>query len=133
MLANEIEMATSIRSSYSKLCCRNIIEAPHRTWMGFFAKAPRADFRLFDKSGRMRPFKKQQPIEFCKYCNGYHSPKNCSRAPYCGDCGSELHSQDSCLALTKCRTYGGPHRTVTLKYFARHTRTGLPTKEQLQA
>ncbi|POS84279.1 hypothetical protein EPUL_003641 [Erysiphe pulchra] len=92
---------------------RNKAEAPHRTWMAFFPKAPRISFKVFDESGIARPFKKQQPLEFFKRCNGHHSIKNRSRAPSCGNCGSTNHTEDLCMAATKCRNYA-------------------PTKEQLK-
>ncbi|KHJ30720.1 putative eka-like protein [Erysiphe necator] len=100
--------------------------------MAFFSKAPRGSFKVFDESGVARPFKKQQPLEFCKRCNGHHPTKNCSRAPSCGNCGSTNHSEDLCMAVTKCRNCGGPHRSDSRRCLARPTRSGAPTKEQLK-
>ncbi|KHJ33414.1 putative eka-like protein [Erysiphe necator] len=108
------------------------IEPPHRTWMSFFSKAPRAGFQVFDESGIARPFKKQQPIEFCKRCNGHHPTKNCSREPSCGNYVSPNHLVDICMATTKCRNCGGPHRSDSLRCLARPTRLGTPTKEQMK-
>ncbi|POS82134.1 hypothetical protein EPUL_006813, partial [Erysiphe pulchra] len=133
MLADEVERVCSVRPAHLKLYGRNNSEAPHRTWMAFFSKAPRAGFRVFDESGIARPFKKRQPLEFCKRCNGHHPTKNCSRAPSCGNCGSTNHSEDLCMAKTKCRNCGGPHRSDSRRCLARPTRLGAPTKEQMKA
>ena len=100
--------------------------------MAYFSKAPRGGFRLFDESSIVRLFKKQQPLEFCKRCNGHHPSKNCSRAPSCGNCGSTNHPEDRCMAATKCRNCGGLHRSDSRKCLARPTRSGAPTKEQLK-
>ncbi|POS82638.1 hypothetical protein EPUL_004536, partial [Erysiphe pulchra] len=132
MLADEIERVCSMRPSHVKLYGRNKTQALHRTWIAYFSKAPRGRFRLFDESGIVRPFKKQQPIEFCKRCNGHHPSKNCSRAPSCGNCGSTNHSEDLCMAATKCRNCGDPHRSESRKFLARPTRAGAPTKEQVK-
>lgn len=132
ILADEIERVSSVRPATLKLYGRNLPNAPHRTWMAYFSKAPRPGFRVFDESGRMRKFKTQQRLDFCKRCNGHHSPKNCSRAPSCGNCGSTMHPEDLCMALTKCKNCGGPHRSDSHKCLARPTRSGLPTKEQLK-
>ncbi|KHJ34876.1 putative eka-like protein [Erysiphe necator] len=77
--------------------------------------------------------KKQQPSEFCKRCNGHHLTKNCSRAPFFGICSSTNHSEDLCIATTKCRNCGGPHRSDSRRCLARPTRSGAPTKEQMKA
>lgn len=132
MLADEVERVCSVRPAHIKLYGRNKPEAPHRTWMAFFPKAPRGTFKVFDESGIARSFKKQQPLEFCKRCNGHHSIKNCSRAPSCGNCGSTNHTEDLCMAATKCRNCGGPHRSDSRRCLARPTRSGAPTKEQLK-
>ncbi|POS82857.1 hypothetical protein EPUL_005238 [Erysiphe pulchra] len=83
MLADEVERICSIQTAHSKLYGRNKAEAPHRTWMAFFPKARRSSFKVFDESGIASPFKKQQPLEFCKRFNGHYSINNCSRAPSC--------------------------------------------------
>ncbi|POS81841.1 hypothetical protein EPUL_006083, partial [Erysiphe pulchra] len=132
MLTDEIERVCSLRPAHVKLYGRNKAEAPHRTWMAFFIKAPNATFRVFDESGIARPFKKQQPIEFYKHCNGHHPTKNCSRAPSCGNCGSTNHCEEICMAATKCRNCGGPHRSDSRRCLARPTRSGAPTKEQMK-
>ncbi|KHJ34851.1 putative eka-like protein [Erysiphe necator] len=132
MLSNEIERVCSMQPAYVKLYGQNKSDAPHRTWMEFFSKAPRCGFRVFDESGIARPFKKQQPLEFCKRCNGHHPTKNCSRAPSCSNCGSGNHTKDNCLAATKCRNSGGPHHSDSRKCLARPTRSGAPTKEQMR-
>ncbi|KHJ30484.1 putative eka-like protein [Erysiphe necator] len=132
MLIEEVERITSIRPAHVKLFGRNKAEAPHRTWMAYFSKASRTGFRVFDESGIARPFKKQQPIEFCKRCNGHHPTKNCSRAPSCGNCGSTNHSEELCMAATKCRNCGGPHRSDSRRCLASPTRLGAPTKEQMK-
>ncbi|POS81933.1 hypothetical protein EPUL_005573, partial [Erysiphe pulchra] len=100
--------------------------------MAYFSKAPRAGFRIFDESGIARPFKKQQPLESCKRCNGHHPTKNCPRAPSCGNCGSTNHCEEVCMAATKCRNCGGPHRSDSRRCLARPTRLGAPTKEQMK-
>ncbi|POS84006.1 hypothetical protein EPUL_004462 [Erysiphe pulchra] len=74
-------------------------------------------------------FKKLQPLEFCKRCNGYHPKKNCSRAPSCGNCGSTNHTEELCIATTECKNCGVPHRSDRTRCFARPTRSGAPTKE----
>ncbi|KHJ30916.1 putative eka-like protein [Erysiphe necator] len=43
-----------------------------------------------------------------------------------------MHSEDFCMAPTKCRNCGGPHRSDSRKCLARATRNGAPTKEQLK-
>ncbi|POS84068.1 hypothetical protein EPUL_003472, partial [Erysiphe pulchra] len=110
----------------------NKAETPHRTWMAYFPKAPRASFRVFDESGISRQFKKQQKLEFCKRCNGHHPTKNCSRAPLCGNCGSTNNTEDICTAATKCRNCGGPHQSNRRKRLARPTQSGVATKEQMK-
>ncbi|KHJ30373.1 putative eka-like protein [Erysiphe necator] len=132
LLSDEIKRVCSVRPTHVKLYVHNKSEAPHRTWMAFFVKAPHSGFRVFDESGIARAFKKQQPIEFCKRCNGHHPAKNCSRAPSCSNCGSTNHAADSCMAVTKCRNCGGPHRSDSRRCLARPTRSGAPTKEQLK-
>lgn len=37
------------------------------------------------------------------------------------------------MAMTKCRNRGGPYRSDSRKCLARPTRSGFPTKEQLQS
>ncbi|KHJ30213.1 putative eka-like protein [Erysiphe necator] len=41
MLANEIERVSSMRPASLRLYGRNLPNAPHRTWMAYFTKAPR--------------------------------------------------------------------------------------------
>ncbi|KHJ33089.1 putative eka-like protein [Erysiphe necator] len=43
-----------------------------------------------------------------------------------------MHTQDVCMAATRCRNFGGPHRSDSRKCLARPTRHGAPTKEQLK-
>ncbi|KHJ35987.1 putative eka-like protein [Erysiphe necator] len=132
LLSDEIERVTSMRPNSIKLYGHGHLEAPHRTWLALFTKAPRPGFRVFDEFGIMSLIKKQPLSDFCKRCNGYHSPKNCSRAPSCGNCGSTMHSEDLCMAPTKCKNCGGPHRSDSRKCLARPTRNGAPAKEQLK-
>lgn len=132
ILADEIERVSSERPASLRLYGRNLPNAPHRTWIAYFNRAPRPGFRVFDESGIVRKLKKSQPLDFCKRCNGHHSSKNCSRAPSCGNCGSTMHSEDICKAITKCKNCGGPHRSDSRRCLARPTRTGTPTKEQLK-
>ena len=132
MLSNEIERVTKVKPASLKLYGHNNSNAPHRTWMALFTKAPRAALRVFDESGLGRPFKKSKTQEFCNRCNGHHSAKNCSRAPSCGNCGSTMHAENTCVAPTKCRNCGGPHRSDSRRCLARPTRSGAPTKEQLK-
>ncbi|KHJ34654.1 putative eka-like protein [Erysiphe necator] len=98
-----------------------------------FTKPPKPGLRVFDESGITHVLKKQIAIDFCKRCNGHHSSKLCSRAPSCGNCGSNMHTQDNCKAATRCRNCGGPHRSDSRRCLARPTRLGAPTKEQLRA
>ncbi|KHJ35408.1 putative eka-like protein [Erysiphe necator] len=99
---------------------------------GLSSKAHRAGFRLLDESGIVRPYKKQQLLEFCKRCNGHHPSRNCSRAPSYANCGSTNHSVDTCMAVTKCRNCGGPHCADSRRCLARPTRAGVPTKDQMK-
>ncbi|POS82198.1 hypothetical protein EPUL_004820, partial [Erysiphe pulchra] len=110
-LSDEIGRVCSVRPAYVKLYGRNKPEAPHRTWMAFFVKAPRSGFRR---------------------CNGHHLAKNCSRAPSYSNCGSANYATDRCMAATKCRNCGGPHRSDSRRCLARPTRSGAPTKEQMK-
>ncbi|POS84807.1 hypothetical protein EPUL_004044 [Erysiphe pulchra] len=107
MLIDEIERVCSIRPAHVTLYGGNKAEAPHRTWM-------------------------QQPLESCKRCNGHHPTKSCSRAPSCGNCGSTNNTEDICIAATKCRYCGGPHRSDSRRCLARLTRSGVPTKKQMK-
>ncbi|KHJ31610.1 putative eka-like protein [Erysiphe necator] len=113
MLIDEVERVCSIRPAHVKLYGENKAEAPHRTWM-------------------TRSFKKHQSLELYRRCNGHHPSKNCSRAPSCGNCGSTNHTEDLCIAATKYRNCGGPHRSDSHRCLARPTRSGAPTKEQIQ-
>ncbi|POS85284.1 hypothetical protein EPUL_003088 [Erysiphe pulchra] len=124
LLSDEFERDTSMRPNSIKLYGHSRLEAPHRTWLTLFAKAPRPGFSVFDESGMMRIFKKQPLIDFFKRCNGHHSPKKYSRAPSCGNCGSTMHIED-----LNC---GGPHRSDSRKFLASPTGNGAPTKEQLK-
>ncbi|POS82282.1 hypothetical protein EPUL_005351, partial [Erysiphe pulchra] len=103
MLSDEIERVCSMRPAHLKLFGQNNPEAPRRTWMAYFSKAPRSGFRVFDKSGIIRPYKRQQPLEFYR-----------------------------CMAANKCRNCGGPHRADSRRCLARPTRSGPPTKEQMK-
>ncbi|KAI1005068.1 hypothetical protein K3495_g3158 [Podosphaera aphanis] len=47
MLTDEIERVSSIRPAHVKFYGANKAEAPHRTWMAYFTKAPRTAFRVF--------------------------------------------------------------------------------------
>ncbi|POS82480.1 hypothetical protein EPUL_005630 [Erysiphe pulchra] len=132
MLIDEVERVCTIWPAHVKLYGKTNPEAQHRTWMAYFSKALRAGFRIFDESGIARPFKKQQPLEFCSCCNGHHPFKNCSRAPSRGNCGSTNHTQDLCMAATKCRNCGGPHRSDSHRCLAHPIRLDVPTKEQMK-
>ncbi|KHJ34066.1 putative eka-like protein [Erysiphe necator] len=132
MLADEIERVSNKRPTFVKPYGASNPDAPHRTWMAFFSEIPRTGFRVFDESGVTRNFNKKQQIEFCKRCNGHHNIRTCSRAPSCGNCGSTMYSQDMCIAATKCRNCGGPHRSDSHRCLARPTRTSKPEKEQLK-
>ncbi|KHJ31294.1 putative eka-like protein [Erysiphe necator] len=63
MLTDKIERVCSLYPANLKLYGRNKAEAPHRAWMAFFTIAPSTKFRVFDESGIVRSFKKQQLIE----------------------------------------------------------------------
>ncbi|KHJ33554.1 putative eka-like protein [Erysiphe necator] len=132
MLADEIERVSSLRPEAVKVNGCQKPDAPHRTWLALFTKTPKPGFRVFDESGISSIFKKQTPIEFCKRCNGHHSSKFCSRAPLCGNCGSTMHTQDVCMAATRCKNCEGPHWSDSPKCLARSTRQGAPTKQQLK-
>lgn len=58
ILSDEVERVTSIRSNSVKLNGLNHLESPHQIQMGFFTKAPRPGFRVFDESGIMIFLKK---------------------------------------------------------------------------
>ncbi|POS84447.1 hypothetical protein EPUL_002935 [Erysiphe pulchra] len=132
MLIDEIERVTSVRPEAVKFYGNQKPDAPHRTWLAFFTKAPSPRFRIFDESGISYVFKNQKSIECCKRCNGHHSSKFCSRAPSYGNSGSTMHTQDTCMDATRCRNCGGPHRSDSRKCLARPTRHGAPTKEKLK-
>ncbi|CCU76306.1 EKA-like protein [Blumeria hordei DH14] len=84
--------------------------SPYRNWHALFHRdeAPRAGFCLFDESGMATIHKTRRQIEQCKRCLGFHATRGCSRAPACWNCGSNMHSEAECKALTKCRNCGGP-------------------------
>lgn len=128
IFADEMEGVCSVRLAHLKLYGRNKTEVPHRTWMAFFLKVLQGSFEVFDESGVVRPFKKQQLFDFCKRCNGCHPTKNCSRAP-CGNYNSTNHSEELCMAATKRRNCGGPYRSDSRGCLTRPTRLGTPTKE----
>ncbi|POS84484.1 hypothetical protein EPUL_003544 [Erysiphe pulchra] len=132
MLTSKIERVCAVRPIHVKLYGGNKSGAPHRTWMAYFTTAPRTGFQVFDESEIARKFKKQQPLEFCKKCNGYQPTKNRSRAPSCGNCGSTNHVDELCMAATKCRNCGDPHRSDSRRCLVRPTRSGVPTKEQMK-
>ncbi|KHJ30845.1 putative eka-like protein [Erysiphe necator] len=44
-----------------------------------------------------------------------------------------MHTEDICMAATKCRNCGGPHRSDSRRCLARPTRSGIPTKKQLKS
>ncbi|KHJ35571.1 putative eka-like protein [Erysiphe necator] len=132
MLSDKIERVSSMRPAHLKLYGRNNLKVPHRTWLAYFPKAPRRGFRVFDESRMVRPYKKHQPIEFCKRCNGHRPSKNCSRAPSCANFRSTNHTADNCMATTKCRNCGGPHRADSRRCLACPMRSSAPTKEQLK-
>ncbi|KHJ35194.1 putative eka-like protein [Erysiphe necator] len=115
-LADEIERVSSKRLAFVKIHGTPKSDAPHKTWIAFFIDTPRVGFRGFDESGVTKVFKKKQPIEFCKRCNGHHNSKTCSCAPPFGNCGSTRHAQED----------------YSHKCLARPTRAGNPTKEQLK-
>ncbi|POS85249.1 hypothetical protein EPUL_003471 [Erysiphe pulchra] len=58
--------------------------------------------------------------------------RNCSRAPSCGNCSSSNHTEDLCMAATKCRNCRGPRCSNSRQFLARQTRSGASTKEQLK-
>ncbi|POS83837.1 hypothetical protein EPUL_004284 [Erysiphe pulchra] len=132
MLIDEIERITSVRPELVKFYDNQKPDAPHRTWLAIFTKAPRPGFRIFDESGMSYVFKKRKSIEICKRCNDHHSSKFCSRTPFCGNYGLTKHTQDTCMAATRCRNCGGPHRSNSRKCLARSTRHSAPKKEQLK-
>lgn len=100
MLIDKIERVSSKHPALVKLYGTTNPEAPHRPWLALFSEAPRTGFRVFDESGITKIFKKKQPIEFFKQCNRHNSTRNYSRALFCGNCGSTMHSKDVCMALS---------------------------------
>ncbi|POS83285.1 hypothetical protein EPUL_005253 [Erysiphe pulchra] len=126
-LASEIERVTSIRPTSVRFYGTLNTEAPHWIWIAHFGKYPRPNFRVFDECGSL--FKKKKTIDFCKRC---YPTRDCPRAPFCGYCGSCIHSQKDCKASTKCSHYGGPHRSDSHKYLASLSRYGGPIKEPLK-
>ncbi|POS82223.1 hypothetical protein EPUL_005744 [Erysiphe pulchra] len=48
----------------------------------------------------------------------------------CGNCGLTNHNIDKYIAAIKCKNCGGPHCAVSLRYLARPTHSGAPSKEQ---
>lgn len=132
MLTDEIERVCSIRPAHVKLYWRNKVEASHRTWKAYFPKPPRTRFRVLNESGIARQFKRQKLFESCNRCNDYHTTKNCARAPLCGNYGPKNHSEQLCIAATKYRKCGGPHRSDIRGCLACLTRSGVPIKEQMR-
>ncbi|KHJ35059.1 putative eka-like protein [Erysiphe necator] len=132
ILVDEVDRVCSVCPAHLKLYGGNKTEAPHTSCMAFFPKAPYGRFSVFDESGIARPFKKQQPLKLCKRCNGHNSIKICCRAPSYGNDGSTIHTEDLCMAATKCRNCGGSHRSDSRRCLARPTSPGAPTKEQLK-
>lgn len=110
MLADEIERVGSVRPARLKFYGEINSEALHKTWLDYFPKAPRGGSRLFDESRIVRPFKKKQPLELCKRCNGHHQSKNSWRTPSCTNLGSNNYSVENCMAAAKCGNCGGPYR-----------------------
>ncbi|CCU78149.1 EKA-like protein [Blumeria hordei DH14] len=107
--------------------------APYQNWHALFSRdcAPRAGFRIFYESGMATIHKPCHQIEQCKRCLGFHTTRGCSRAPACWNCGSNMHSEYKCKALTKCRNCGGPHRSDSRDCQVRPRKSGPVTKEQL--
>ncbi|CCU74744.1 EKA-like protein [Blumeria hordei DH14] len=77
--------------------------ALYQNWHALFSRdcAPRAGFRIFDESGMATIHKPRRQIEQCKRCLGFHATRGCSRTPACWNCGSNMHSEAECKALTK--------------------------------
>lgn len=94
-LHSEIERTTSMSHAAVKIYDRNQPDGPHRTWVAF-SKAPRHRICVFNQSGLTRKFKKQEPLDFFKRCDGNHPTKYCSSAPSCGNYGSIIQSKKSC-------------------------------------
>ncbi|KHJ33486.1 putative eka-like protein [Erysiphe necator] len=128
----ELERVTGLTPKSIRYRGKSKVGAPYRTSIVFFDKdsAPKPGFRLFDDSGRATPLKPRQTKLNCKRCLGFHSTGCCSRAPASGICGSIMHPEEECKALTKCRNCGGPYRSDSRKFLARPTKAGKPTKEQ---
>ncbi|KHJ30915.1 putative eka-like protein [Erysiphe necator] len=123
MLGDEVERVTGIRPYALKLYGQIRHEAPHRIWMAFFTKASRPGFRVFDESGIMGNYKRNQSIDFFQ---------SLQWSPSCGNWGSTTHAEDKYMAHTICRNCGGPHRSDSQKYLARLTRQEMSNKEQLK-
>ncbi|CCU82299.1 putative effector protein [Blumeria hordei DH14] len=100
--------------------------APYENWQALFPResTPRPGFRLFDNSGAAKLFRPRRPIEQCKRCLGFHTSRGCSRTPACWKCGSNMHSESECKALTRCRNCGGPHRSDSRACLARPNKSG---------
>ncbi|CCU76048.1 EKA-like protein [Blumeria hordei DH14] len=99
--------------------------APYRHWKALFTRdnATRPGFRILDEAGMATIHKPRPPIEQCKRCLGFHATRGCSRAPACWNCGSNMHSEAKCKALTKCRNCGGPVTKEQLAWI-RHIEQG---------
>ncbi|POS86946.1 hypothetical protein EPUL_001358 [Erysiphe pulchra] len=94
MLTDEIERVCSIRPAHVKQRGGNKAEAPQNL-DGYFAKPPTASFRVFDRSGIARQYKKQQPLKFC------------SRDP---------HRSDSRICLARPTRSGAPTKEQIKTY-----------------
>lgn len=131
VIIDEVDRVCSIQLFHAKLYGGNKAEAPHRAWIVYFSKAPRVGFRIFDVSGIVRPLKKQQPLELYNLCNGHHPTISCSRAPSYGNCHLSSHTEEICMAATKCKNSGSPRSLDSRRFLAHPTRSGAPTKEKM--
>ncbi|KHJ35485.1 putative eka-like protein [Erysiphe necator] len=64
MLIDEVERVCALRPAYVKIYGEKKAESPHKNWMAYFLKAPRAGYRVFNESGIARPFKKNSHQSF---------------------------------------------------------------------
>ncbi|POS83044.1 hypothetical protein EPUL_005361 [Erysiphe pulchra] len=115
MLTDEVERACSIRPAHVKLYGRNKEEAPHRTWMAYFTKAPRSGFRNSAKDVTAI------------------IPQRIAPEHLHVETAAQPTTQRICAgATTKCRNCRGPHRSDSRRFLAGPTRAGAPTKEQMK-
>lgn len=102
----------------------------------FTAPPPSMGMRLFEEAGRLREWKRPQPISQCARCCGHHPTRACSRAVRCVKCGAVGHSTGECERhIPRCVNCHGPHEATDTACLARPLRTQgkivLRSREQM--